>query len=273
MKEAIVRGRTLPEAYHDALILLQREGEIVDCADWNTTQKELSMTMIVDEPLAEPRISRLFIGGPKELEQYRQEMLDGILDFEVKNGNWDYTYHDRMTHYPAFSTVYDDKNEFTLYHHIDQIDFVINELKRNPSSRRAVVVIRDVGADTKSSDAACMQNIQYFIRDNKLECKVLFRSNDACKASFMNAFALICLQERIASALGVEVGKYVHRANSFHCYEQDFGMLEGYCKRIEEAEDDDDICFEYEWDWKEDMEFYQPEIAKQVQVLKERANV
>ncbi|MBQ2085547.1 MAG: hypothetical protein II464_04705, partial [Oscillospiraceae bacterium] len=73
MKEALVFGRTLPDAYHNALMKLREEGEISDCADWNTTQKELSMTFQVQEPLGEPMISKLFIGGPTELEQYRQE--------------------------------------------------------------------------------------------------------------------------------------------------------------------------------------------------------
>jgi len=262
MYEILVRGRTLPEAYHMALHELELSGEIADCADWSQKQKELSMTMVVLKPLEEPRISKLFIGGPAELEQYRQEMLDGILDFEIAAGNWEYTYHDRMTNYPVSHLT-----------RLDQIDFVIYELKHNPSSRRAVMVIRDVCADAYSSDPACLQNIQYFIRNGKLDCVVLFRSNDACKATFMNAFALICLQERIAKELGVEVGQYTHRANSFHCYEKDFDMLKGYVEAIESAAGDEDICYDYEDGWKDMMEDYQDEIAEKVEVLKERAGV
>ncbi len=248
MKEIFITGNSLPETYHKALMELHYNGDITDCADWNTTQKEVAMTMVVNDPLAEPRISKLFIGGAKELEQYRQEMLDGILDFEVERGNWEYTYHQRMG---------------------KQIDFVAEELKRNPSSRRAVICVRtpeDIGSD----DPACLQHIQFFIREGRLDCKVLFRSNDACKASFMNAFALICLQERIAEALGIPVGQYVHRANSYHCYERDFGMLEGYVKRIEAAGDEYDVCFDYEDDWKEEMENCRDEIAEQVELLRSR---
>lgn len=239
-------GDTLPEAYHYALKGLEEHGNIYDCADWNTTQKEISLTMRVRHPLKEPRISKLFIGGPKELEQYRMEMLDGILDFEVEKGNWEYTYHQRMG---------------------NQIQFVIDELKRNPSSRRAVICIRtpdDIGSD----DPACMQHLQFFIRDGKLNCHVLFRSNDACKASFMNAFALICLQERIAEELGVPVGYYQHTANSYHCYEKDLDMLKGYVNRIMEAEDIYDIAYDYDGDWKEQMEECRPEILKQVETLR-----
>lgn len=156
----------------------------------------MSIAFSIDHPLQEPMISKLFIGGPKELEQYRQEMLYGILDFEVAKGKWKYTYHDRMVNYSIDNQV--DAPEVISF---NQIDFVINELKRNPSSRRAVILIRDVSEDAFSEDPACLQHIQYFIRDNKLHCKVLFRSNDACKASFMNAFALIQLQKLIADKL------------------------------------------------------------------------
>lgn len=248
MKEIMSVGRSLPEAYHRMLLDLQTYGEPSKCSDWNTTQREISATMVVEQPLAEPMISKLFIGGARELEQYRQEMLDGILDFEVERGKWQYTYHQRMG---------------------NQVDFVISELKRNPDSRRAVICIRtpeDIGSD----DPACLQHLQYFVRNGKLDCKVLFRSNDACKATFMNAFALIMLQKRIADSLGLEMGTYVHRANSMHCYERDFQMLDGYCSRILNSSDDPDaLCYEYEGEWDEMMEDCREEIAALVEKLRQ----
>lgn len=239
-------GHTLPDAYHKALKHLARDGDYVPCPDYNTSQKELSMMMVVRKPIAEPMISRLFIGGYHELEQYRQEMLDGILDFEIAKGNWAYTYHDRIGY---------------------QYNFAIDELKRNPYSRRAVIDVRRL-ADMRHDDPACLQHIQYFIRDNKLHCKVLFRSNDACKATFMNAFALIMLQKRIADELGIEVGLYTHRANSFHCYEKDFALLDGYVKRINSGED---LTYNYVGEWDELMEEAKADIAEKVERL--RSNV
>lgn len=263
MVEELVREKSLPEAYHKALICLKIYGLYTDCKDWNTKQLELSMTIVVEEPLAEPMISRAFIGSPFELEQYRQEMLDGILDFEVQKGNWEYTYHDRMINYPI-----DNQEKAEGIYSLDQVDFVIKELKRNPSSRRAVILIRDNSVDPFNDDPACLQHIQYFIRDNKLHCKVLFRSNDACKATFMNMFALIMLQKKIADELGVPVGTYVHRANSFHCYEKDLPLLNGYIARIlQEAEE---MTYYYEDDWKEMMEEFKPDIEKKIKELKER---
>ena len=239
MFELFVTGGTLPEAYHAALLALHERSALVPCTDYNTTQKEASMTFVVTSPLSEPMISRLFIGDPRSLEQYRQEMLDGILDFEVERGNWHYTYHQRMA---------------------DQLPWVVDELRRNPDSRRAIMSIRD-NSDMETGSPACLQSIQYLLRDNALHCKVLFRSNDATKASFMNAFALIMLQKRIAEALGVAVGTYTHRANSYHVYERDFPMFDGYVKRLKNG---DDVCFDYEGDWDEQMEDAKADIAGMV---------
>ncbi|MCQ2553724.1 MAG: hypothetical protein MJ150_05405, partial [Clostridia bacterium] len=94
-------------------------------------------------------------------------------------------------------------------------------------------------------------------------------SKDACKATVMSAVALSQREKMIADELGIEVGTYTHRANSFHCYEKDFGMLEGYCKRIESG-DEDDVTYDYEDGWKDMMEAAQPMIAARVEELKNR---
>ena len=245
MQEAVVYGKTLPDAYHAALIALYEQGEETPCPDYATTQRELSVTMVVEQPLEEPVISRLFIGGPRELEQYRQEILDGILDFEVERGNWEYTYHSRMA---------------------EQFEFIENELRRNPSSRRAVIDVRDWRRDTAKESPACLQHIQYFIRDGALHCKALFRSNDAPEAAFMNAFALIMLQKRFADRLGVELGSYTHRANSFHVYAKNYDMLAGYVERIRSGAD---VTYDYDGDWSELMEEAREDIAEAVAALKE----
>lgn len=253
MLEHLVIGESLPKTYHEALMKLCYYGEEVACADWETTTIEIPITMQVLHPLQEPMISRCFIGGQRELQQYVMEMLDGILDFEIGQGNWTYTYHDRMHRYHLNDYIY-----------VDQVACVIDKLISNPSSRRAVVDVRNP-RDIISADPACLQHIQYVIHNNKLDCYVLFRSNDACKATFMNAFALIMLQKRIADQIGIEIGTYTHRANSFHCYQRDYELLKGYTSRIKH---DDDLTYFYDGDWKDDMEDYIPEILKDVEKLK-----
>ena len=247
MDELFVSGISLPEGYHNALAALYEHGEISECPDYNQKQKECSMTIFISDPFREPMISKLFIGGHIDLEQYRQEVLDGILDFKIGQG-WDYTYHDRID---------------------SQMPFLLTELKRNPFSRRAVIDIRDWKEDTRHGNEgpACLQHMQFFIRDGKLRLKVLMRSNDAAEATFMNMFAFIMLQERVAKTLGCEVGSYTHRANSFHCYEKDFGLLEAYMRGIRNQET---ITYDYEGFYAELMEESREEIAKKIATLRER---
>lgn len=258
MKEVLVQGQSLPEAYHKAILELHEKGTIVSCKDWNQNQKELSLTMVVEQPFAEPMISKLYIGGFKELQQYVMEVLDGILNFKIGESetSWEYTYHDRITNY----AVNNGK--------LNQIDFVVSELKRSPDSRRAVIDIRDNSVDPFNSHPACLQHIQFFIRDEKLHCKVLMRSNDATEATFMNAFAFIMLQKKIADKLDVKIGSYTHRANSFHCYEKDFALLQQYIDGIK-SEDFEDLTYEYEGFYKDLMEETITEINETVKTLKE----
>ena len=245
MKEIFIRGKNLTEVYHKALTELETNGSIVDCSDWNQKQKECAMTLHIENPLEEPRISKLIIGGPYDLQRYVMELVDGILDFKI-NAGWDYTYHDRFSRY---------------------IPFVIADLKRNRESRRAIISIRDNDVDSRSSDPACMQSIQYFIRNGRLDCMILFRSNDLPEAFFFNAFALIMLQEKIAGELGVEVGTYTHRSNSMHCYEKDFQLLGNFAKAIEEKPAED-LSYNYLGDWDEIMKAEIPGIFRLVEDLK-----
>ena len=249
MKEIFVQGKTLPDAYHKAILALHKDGDILTCNDWNQLQKEVSMTFEAQEPLAEPMISRLYIGGFHELQQYVMEVLDGILDFKIGDGNcWEYTYHDRLVNYQG---------------RFNQIEFIIEELKRSFDSRRAVAVVRDNDVDPFNSHPACLQYIQCFIRGGKLQCKVLMRSNDAPEATFMNAFAFIMLQKYIASQVGVPMGSYVHRANSFHCYQKDFALLEQYADGITKKPVAD-ITYNYEEFYKGLMDESVPDIMKMV---------
>lgn len=227
-----VLGTSLPEAYHKALVMLHRH---------RNHYGEIAVTMVVEEPFAEPRISRCFPGGFHELEQYRQEMLDGILDFEVERGNWHYTYHRRYAPY---------------------LQGCIDELRRDSNSRRAVISIRDNDADMGSTDPACLQSIQFMIRYGKLNMFVYFRSNDGVGAAFMNAFALIELQKKVAEELGIEVGTYTHRANSFHVYPDKKKLLRSYVKRIESGKP---VTYRYEGGWKKLMADERPAIAAMVE--------
>ena len=132
--------------------------------------------------------------------------------------------------------------------------------------------IRDFEVDSSNTHPACLQSIQYFIRGGKLDCCVLFRSNDLPEAFFMNAFALIRLQEKVAGELGIPVGSYSHRSNSMHVYEKNFDLIEGYVKRLE-GEPEENLLYEYEDFFKDMMAEYDDEIKEMVAQKREQYEV
>ncbi len=253
MKMFYEEGKTLPEAYHRALLTLEKEGRVYPCPDYNTTMKELPMTFYVENAVAEPFISKLFPGGHHELQQYTMEICDGILDFMVGAGEnvWEYTYHQRFAH---------------------QLPWVIDELKRNPFSRRAIMNIRDFDVDSANDHPACLQSIHFAIREGLLNMTVMMRSNDAVQATFMNAVGFIALQRKAAEALDTPVGSYTHIAYSFHAYENCFERLKQYAAFIE-AKDIAELTYDYGGFYKQMMEEEIPSIMAMVRDQKDKYGV
>ncbi len=182
---------------------------------------DATMFITITEPLSEPMIHKDFPGGPLELQEYVMEVCEGIKDHLVRNREdpkdtrWEYTYHQRLFEYsvPSFKPF-------------DQIEAVCQKLARTPHTRRAQAITWKVWEDNDCYDPACMQSIWCRILEQEgqavLSMNVRFRSNDAYKAAFMNIFALVQLQQRIAARIGVltgrdvVVGRYVHMVDSYH---------------------------------------------------------
>lgn len=194
--------------------------------------KDATMIITITNPLSEPMIHKDFPGGPIELQEYVMEVCDGIKDHLVrdpsdpKDTRWEYTYHQRLFAYqvpslPAF----------------DQIELLCRKLAKTPHSRRAQAITWKVWEDNDCYDPACLQSVWCrMIEENRrqvLSMNVRFRSNDAYKAGFMNIFALVQLQQRIAARISeltdqsVQVGRYCHLADSYHLYGSYFKEFEG----------------------------------------------
>ncbi|MEN6406764.1 MAG: thymidylate synthase [Thermoguttaceae bacterium] len=221
-----VRGCGIAEAWENALVELYRSGCDVktqyDKPD-DPPSKDATMVITVEQPLAEPRIHRDFPGGFEELEEYVMEVCDGIKDHCIRDPNdpndtrWEYTYHQRLFGYDA-----------PTCDPMDQIENICRQLAETPYTRRAQAITWKVWEDNACYDPACLQSVwcRILFEDERplLNMNVRFRSNDAYRAAFMNIFALVRLQQRIAARVSelsghtVELGRYCHIADSFHIY-------------------------------------------------------
>jgi len=107
---------------------------------------------------------------------------------------------------------------------VDQLSLVIDILKKDPDSRRAVLQMWDViyDLDSSSKDVPCNTNIYFKIRDEQLHMTVCNRSNDMIWGAYgANVVHMSVLQEYMAASLGVGMGKYYQISDSFHVYENE----------------------------------------------------
>lgn len=103
---------------------------------------------------------------------------------------------------------------------INQIERIIDLLRKRPNSRRAVIQIFDAKdlMDFELKDIPCTISLQFLIRDNKLHLFASMRSNDVFIGLPHDVFCFTMLQEIIACALNVELGEYNHFVSSLHLY-------------------------------------------------------
>lgn len=120
---------------------------------------------------------------------------------------------------------------------IDQIAYVVDELKKSPESRRAIISLWDPTEECtvgESLDFPCSNHLQFMVRDGALDCELTIRSNDLIYGmGGINIFEFTVLQQLIASALDFPVGKYFHSIGSLHIYEKHWEkadkILDNYC--------------------------------------------
>lgn len=231
-----VEANCIARAWELSLIELHKNGCNVQTEYDKPTDppsKDATMIIAITEPLSEPMIHMDFPGGPVELQEYVMEVLEGIKDHLVRDPNnpkdtrWEYTYHQRLFGYdvPGMKPL-------------DQIETICRKLAKTPHTRRAQAVTWKVWEDNDCYDPACLQSIWCRILEEEADQPVLsmnvrFRSNDAYKAAFMNMFALVQLQKKIAARVSeligreVAVGRYCHIADSYHIYGSYFREFEG----------------------------------------------
>lgn len=122
---------------------------------------------------------------------------------------------------------------FALNGSINQVQNVIETLRANQPSRRAVIQLfrgEDLAEnlERRREDLPCTCTLQFTIRKHQLHAMVMMRSNDAFMGLPHDVFAFTMLQELIARSLGVEVGPYKHAVGSLHLYTKNTKAIQDY---------------------------------------------
>jgi thymidylate synthase len=104
-----------------------------------------------------------------------------------------------------------------------QMDDAINRLRDDPDSRQSIVQIWDPERDLhdKHKDLPCTVYLSFYIRDGRFCMHTHMRSNDIWLGFTYDVVQFSQLQASIANFLDLEIGSYMHYADSLHLYDRD----------------------------------------------------
>ena len=105
----------------------------------------------------------------------------------------------------------------------DQVQWVIERLRSDPTSRSATITTFEPLLDT--SYIPCVSLLDFWIRDGALEQVVYAHSIDFGSKGYGNLVELAWLQEHVASELGLPVGRLDFLIKSAHVYDTEFEYM------------------------------------------------
>ena len=108
---------------------------------------------------------------------------------------------------------------------VDQIVEVVEQIKKNPDSRRLIVSAWNVAEIPNMALAPCHALFQFYVADGKLSLQLYQRSADVFLGVPFNiaSYALLCMM--VAQVCGLEVGDYVHTFGDVHIYNNHFEQV------------------------------------------------
>ncbi len=160
-----------------------------------------------------------YLSGEDHIRNLRQhtKIWDAWADEE---GNLETAYGYYWRKFP--SAELDEQGNWQV-RQVDQIRYIIDEIKRNPYSRRLIVTAWEPGNATKSKLPPCHYTYAFNVQGNKLNCHLTQRSGDIALGIPFNLAAYSILTMIIANETGLEPGTFSHTIIDAHIYVADKG--------------------------------------------------
>jgi len=188
--------------------------------------------------------------------EFDMNQATGILDFGVRKSNEDYLHKEKewyaskslnaLTDITIWNNIKDLSGQVNSnYGHLvysksnfNQFFHTIKKLKEDRNTRQAVIIYNRPSMhlecnDLGGKDFICTMYNHFLIRENKLHCIVSMRSNDCIFGTFNDLPWFFLVYNDVFNNLeNVEKGSMIYVANSFHCYERHFELLEKICLQV-----------------------------------------
>jgi thymidylate synthase len=144
-------------------------------------------------------------------------MLAGRSDVEFLR-----LFNTKIGQYSDDGVVFNASYGFRMRHTfcIDQLKECVRLLQRDRETRQAVIQLWDPSDLTRQTkDKACNTQLMLAVENDRLNLTVINRSNDMWWGyAGANPVHFSVIQEYIAGAIGVSVGKYITFSNNLHLY-------------------------------------------------------
>ena len=101
---------------------------------------------------------------------------------------------------------------------VDQITNLINQIKKNPDSRRLIVSAWNVADVDKMALPPCHTMFQFYVAEGKLSCQLYQRSADVFLGVPFNIASYALLTMMIAQVCDLQPGDFVHTFGDVHIY-------------------------------------------------------
>lgn len=214
----VVVGDSIDECFEQWYEILSSDCEVTNSRDGEVAGEVLGATTILRKPtnnVMKSSIRNLSMKYAVGEMLWYMSANNNLSEIQKYTKNWDRMSDDGKTVNSNYGYCIRKKFGF------NQWQTVIDELKVNPSSRRAVIHIKDASKKSFfSKDMNCTVYLQFLIRDNKLNMYVSMRSNDIWLGFPYDVFQFTCMQILMSMELGIEVGEYVHSVGSLHLYQR-----------------------------------------------------
>lgn len=109
---------------------------------------------------------------------------------------------------------------------VDQIDYIIQTLKKDPNSRRMVLSAWNPAEISQMMLPPCHTLIQFYVANNKLSLQLYQRSGDVFLGIPFNIASYALFLMMVAQVTGYEVGEFVHTIGDAHIYSNHMEQIE-----------------------------------------------
>ena len=145
----------------------------------------------------------------KKSKDYQNETMEEFIE-KIKNDD------DFANKYGNLGPVYG--KQWRNFGGVDQLSWLINEIKTNPTSRRLIISAWNAPEIKDMALPPCHCFMQFYVNDGKLSCQLYQRSADMFLGVPFNIASYSLFTMMIAQVCGLKPGVFVHTFGDAHIY-------------------------------------------------------